>query len=222
MSYGFSCINNNDIIMIDGVYKNYQVFAVGTVATSDGAAYISAPSNSLLLLSPATLDSVYYTSVYLHSSSEYFIYAFSGGSSLGITRTLHYILLIPRTDITPRGFGLNVYTPSGELAYTSTENSVGFRSVHTRSNSGGTQFFFSSLTAERRLYVESSPFGIRSAFYEQLDIDWYAQWAEYFCFRVGSNYVESSRQNIVVSLGSSATDQTAFPGGISYILLAEY
>lgn len=122
MSYGFSAISNSDYVLIDDNYENYSYYSSGSILASNSS--VSAPitcdlSTDIVLVRSDT----YNVGIYIYA------FGFSSGSTALYLRTdsasnitVEYIIIrkYSTVSINNNTYGLNIYKPDGNVAYSST------------------------------------------------------------------------------------------------------
>ena len=140
---GISIINNQDRIIIDSTYKNFQIFAKGTIYTNADNTGLDYPpakpipintSGCVVLVRPLTYDN--YTSIIFSwdgiSASKYFTNypAHEEFVSIGI----EYIVLKPINEIASLygNYGLEIRDETGALTFSSNYPNVDIHTVATK------------------------------------------------------------------------------------------
>lgn len=180
--YGATFINDSNLIQIDDVYKNYQIYSSGSISTFTTT--LTAPiGNYLLLVKPQTYDSnVYYTGYKYENSTTIYFNVQSVQVPIGvINKVVDYILLKEASSLTVQGnYGLNVYDSLGKLCYTSTLKtptlSQAFQiPASSYINTSATltttvnKFNYLEITAARYIYMDGQAIGADG--WEQQEID---------------------------------------------------
>ena len=128
MGYGFSCINNNDIVVIDQEYSNYALHSIVTITYSMcSVGYFQNNFGSWY----CTIYVPNIPGIIAFSDSTEFISCYGSLSANGTSQTIiiDYIdqntsfniaFYVPSNNLTSStGYGLNVYKSNAELCFSS-------------------------------------------------------------------------------------------------------
>jgi hypothetical protein len=121
MSYGFSAISNSDYVLIDDNYENYSYYSSGSILASNSS--VSAPiiydqSTDIVLVRSDTYNVGIYSFPGFSSGSPALYLMTDSESNI----TVEYIIIrkYSTVSINNNTYGLNIYKPDGNVAYSST------------------------------------------------------------------------------------------------------
>jgi hypothetical protein len=196
MSYGFMAINANGIVQIDDNFSNYYVYSRNTVGGSSVNIVLPNIAGLKILINNDNNTRDFYLIGSVIGNNTVIL----NWTILAGTPTINYIILAP-SHFAPSqdtSYGLNVYTPSGTLAFSSNLN---YLNILTEINADYNQVDPQTPTP-RRTYVLPGTIG---AYYIDVTPTSYLCWEELFNIATLTNFYGTFRPTVSLNSGSLET-----------------
>lgn len=202
MAHGIEVINDHGTILIDDKYSNLAVRHQGTLAAGAGLRTVSVPGLNDPV--PAIRSTAYSATASRQGSTGYIW-------SAGGAQVHWYVFDTPQGS---GGYGLQVFTASGQVAFDSNRKYARVRAVQSGVGSqtydSGRLYAVATLSPARRRRVETRPDPAPGSQLVFVDI-----YDEQVCARVNGATVQTEWQTIIAAPGLLPQDPGTVPQGWS-------
>jgi hypothetical protein len=135
MSYGFSCLNDSGLTIIDDTFANYQLYSYGTLSTSTTVAgSVSHPEDAVVLFAPTAYSStVCYFAGRTGTTTSLTASTIGGPYNMWgrVAATMYYIVIRPSNTFTAinSGYGFSVYNSGGTQTFSTNRAAFDIKSA---------------------------------------------------------------------------------------------